>query len=154
MYDKRIYRIAIYTILGICITMIVVQTARLFYIRNIANQQHMILEQERIRQRILMQYPAAVHYINTHVHTDDFSSMLNFRLHDQQNLKILLSKDEMQAGRYKRRVQIPVKHISHIMQIMDRIISIDSSICHIEKLICEKRKNQILITIDLLYIHE
>lgn len=154
MYDKRMYRIGMYIVLGMSIVAIIMQGARLFYSNRNAERQKLFLEQERIQHKILTQYPDAVHYINTHVHTDDFSSMLNFRLHDQPYIKILLSKDEIQTGRYKRRVQISAHNINTCSQILENIMHIESSICHVDKISYEKRKDGMMLTVDLMYIHE
>lgn len=154
MYDKRMYRIGTYIALGMCVFIIILQCSRLFYAHRAAERQKIFLDQEKIQQKILTQYPDALTYINTAVHTDDFSSMLNFRLHDQANIKILLSKDEAQLGRYKRRVQIVTANSQHCTQILENIMNIESSICHLDKISCEQRKDGILMTVDLMYIHE
>lgn len=130
---------------------LVIQVIRVIHISRTLKTQNMYLKNEKIQLKHIEQYTDAINYINSSSKIQDFSAMLNFRIHDIAYVKLLNSKDE--ANRFKRKVQITCRTIEQLHQAIHTLSTLDSCICFIDKLSYERSKDTLIVTMELTYIY-
>ena len=144
-------KLMLYSAAALSLSFISIQTLRLLYAKRSLAQQILHLRQETTQLKHIEQYTDAINYINSETKIQDFSSMLNFRLHDISYVKLLHSRDEV--NHFKRKVQITCRTIEQLKDIIYTLLTLDSCICYIDKFSYERSKDLLIVTLDLTYIH-